>query len=74
MQVVNNLRPMRHKPDDWVKAGPTLNAWIETMPTWFLKKLWDLTMDDPDVDPGCFLVEAIHFEMNYRGEGSYVAL
>lgn len=68
------LRKMWHKPEGWEKAGPNLNAWVQDLPTHFLKKLWDLTMDDPDADPGCFVLEAVQMEMQYRGEGSYVAL
>lgn len=68
------LRKMWHKPEGWAHAGPNLNAWVQDLPTRHLKKLWDLDMSDPDADPGCFLAEAIQLEMQYRGEGSYVAL
>lgn len=66
------LRAMWTKPDGWAEAGPNLNAWVEGLPTWFLKRLWDLDLSE--ADPGCFLVEAIQLEMQYRGEGSYVAV
>lgn len=69
---VDKLRPMWHKPEGWEKQTPSLNAWVQDLPTWFLKQLWDL--DLCEADPGCFLAEAIHMEMNYRGEGSYVAI
>ena len=65
---------MWHKPEGWADAGPALNGWVENLPTHFLKKLWDLLMDDPDADPGCSLLEAVQLEMQYRGLGSYVAL
>jgi len=68
------LRKMWHKPDGWLEAGPNLNAWIEGRETRHLKKLWDLIMEDDDFDPGCSAVEAIQLEMQYRGEGDYVAL
>lgn len=68
------LGKMWNKPDGWESAGPNLNAWVQDLPTYFLKKLWDLFMDDPDADPGCFMCEAIQLEMQYRGEGAYVAL
>lgn len=67
------LRPMWHKPDDWAETGPTLNGWVQDLPTWFLKQLWDLRGLE-DADPGCFLVEAVQLEMQYRGEDSYVAI
>lgn len=66
------LRPMWEKPSNWNQSGPNLNAWVEGLPTWFLKNLWD--MDLSEADPGCFLAEAIQLEMQYRGLGSYVAL
>jgi hypothetical protein len=65
---------MWHKPEGWETQGPALNGWVSGLPTHFLRKLWDLLMDDPDADPGCFLAEAVQLEMQYRGEGSYVAL
>lgn len=68
----NRLRPMWNKPEDWANKGPNLNAWVEQLPTWFLRQLWDLELCE--ADPGCFLAEAIQLEMQYRGEGSYVAL
>lgn len=74
MNAVNELRPMWHKPEGWSEAGPNLHAWLEALPTHMLKRLWDLFMDDDDADPGCFLIEAVQLEMQYRGMGSYVAL
>jgi len=68
------LSKMWHKPDGWAEQGPPLNGWVEQLPTHFLKKLWDLSADDPDADPGCFLTEAIQLEMQYRGQGDYVAI
>lgn len=68
------LRPMWHKPEGWAEQGPALNGWVEDMPTHHLKRLWDLASALEDFDPGCFLVEAIQMEMQYRGEGAYVAL
>ena len=68
-----NLRPMWHKPDGWADKGITLNAWIQDLPTHMLKQLWNLR-DIEDADSGCFLIEAVQLEMQYRGEGSYVAL
>lgn len=68
------IRPMWNKPDGWAARGPALNGWVEDLPTNMLKKMWDLFMDDPDADPGCWLIEAVQLEMQYRGEGSYVAL
>lgn len=68
------LRPMWHKPEGWADDGPPLNGWVQELPTHFLRKLWDLLMDDPDADPGCFLAEAVQLEMQYRGYGEYVAL
>jgi hypothetical protein len=72
--MLNKLSPMWNKPEGWAEAGPNLNAWVEGLPTHFLKKLWDLAIADDDADPGCFLAEAIQLEMQYRGQGSYVAL
>lgn len=68
------LRPMWHKPEGWSEGGPALNGWIEGHETRHLKKLWDFLMQEDDFDPGCFLAEAIKMEMQYRGEGGYVAL
>jgi len=68
------LRPMWHKPEGWPEQGPRLNGWVEGMETHHLRKLWDFAMDEEDFDPGCFLIEAIQLEMQYRGYGSYVAL
>lgn len=64
---------MWHKPDQWAAQGPTLNSWVQGLPTWFLKQLWDMRGLE-DADPGCSLVQAIQLEMQYRGEGDYVAI
>lgn len=68
------LRLMWHKPEGWSNQGPALNGWVEDHETHHLKKLWDFLMSEEDFDPGCFLAEAIQLEMQYRGEGAYVAL
>lgn len=67
-----SIRKMWHKPEGWADQGVTLNSFVEGAPTWFLKKLWDLDLSE--ADPGCFLLEAIQLEMQYRGQGDYVAL
>lgn len=71
--MLKALKPMHHKPNGWTGEGPTLNSWVEGLPTWFLKRLWDMPGIEGG-DPGCFLVEAIQIEMQYRGEGEYVAI
>jgi hypothetical protein len=68
------LSKMWHKPDGWSEQGPCINSWVQDLPTHFLKRLWDLLMDDSDADLGCFLLEAVQLEMQYRGEGYYVVL
>jgi len=68
------LRLMWHKPEGWADSGPNLNSWVESHETRYLMKLWDFLMREEDFDPGCFLAEAVQLEMQYRGEGSYVAL
>jgi hypothetical protein len=44
-----------------------------------MKRVWDSwseggALDFSGDDPGCFILEAVHHEMNMRGEGSYVAV
>lgn len=73
MGEVHTIRPMHHKSADWSERGPTLNSWVQGLPTWFLKALWDMRGIE-DADPGCFLVQAVQEEMQYRGQGDYVAI
>lgn len=39
-----------------------------------MKWLWDEYEAWERTDPGCFLLNAVHGEMNRRGEGRYVAV
>lgn len=54
-------------------SGSTARAWAAGCTTDRLKMLWD-TAEDWNPGLGSFLVEAIHYEMNRRGEGRYVAV
>lgn len=57
----------------WMNEGPHMNAIIAGLPSDVLKVLWD---DEAllDGEAGMAMLEAIRTEMNYRGEGAYVAL
>lgn len=39
-----------------------------------LKYIWDAHDTYEADDPGCYIIENIHAEMNLRGEGCYVAV
>lgn len=54
---------------------PTSNQreWVADQTTPFLMRLWNSDWIG-DADPGCFVIEAIHAEMNARGRGIDVAI
>ena len=55
-----------------IPASPDAIAVVKRLTTAQIKAAWD-NWDDAK-DPGCFIIEAIHAEMNARGEGCYVAV
>lgn len=56
-------------------AGPECRAVIETLSTAQLKRAWDAwgKLYEPH-DKGDFILEALHAELNKRGEGVYCAV
>lgn len=50
------------------------DEWVASLTVTQMKYLWDHFEKWQDSDPGCFVLEAIHREMNKRGEGVYVAV
>lgn len=57
-----------------ITNGPEADDEVKFISTARLKIAWDKWDADLLDDHGCFILEAIHAEMNERGEGSYVAV
>lgn len=53
-------------------APATATDTVKKLTTEQLKRAWDKW--DENRDPGCWVLKAIHAEMNARGEGDYVAV
>lgn len=49
-------------------------AWVASLTVQQMKIMWDKWDTWRDQDPGDFVIEEIHMEMNRRGEGEYVAV